>query len=557
MPDATVLPLRRTRAALVLAVVIALPAALAVAATPDRAFAPAGSEPGQLRPHASGLAVSANGAIVTGNTADDEIEVFAHDGTWLRRTAVPGLRAVAVDGEEVLVADAEGVRQLGGALRVVATGVTALAVAGDVILTARPDGIYAGDERFADVSGANGIAVAPGGDVYVSTPTRVHRFSADGAAGADWPAKDVRGIAAAPNGEVLLAQGTLHRVGVFSPEGELRDTHTGMNHVNAVAADCRGTVFALDNSDPRGHVFPVAGAAPPPCLAPPPPPPPSPPPPEPEPQVAVLGEVVEAGPELGRTQRATVREGQVYVGRGKARRALTRRTLLPVGTAIDATEGTVKLEFEPRPGADRDRYGRYMEGEFSDGEFSSHQGTADSIVELHLEGSGVGTSPAQAAATRKKRRVWSTARGKFRTVGRHGAATVRGTRWYIEDRSDGTYFKVSDGSVSVRDFRTGDTRVLHAGESFLARATCVSRRRFWIELQIPVGTRVSRAEVRLGGKRLPIRLNRRALVDLRGRRKGRVSVRILVRLSDGTTLAGTRVYSTCERKRARGDGPPL
>ena len=533
--------------------VLAALTAVAIASAPDGRFAPAGGGAGQLGPHATALTALADGRIVAGNPHDDDVEVFANDGTPLTTHHVPGLRALGTDGTRLLVADADGVRAVGDAADVLsATGVIALAARPGALYTVRADGLYLHDDRIADVAGATGVALEADGDVLVSTGSMVHRFSAGGEHEDQWPAADARGIAVAPNGSVLVAQGTSHRVGVYRTDGELLGTHTGMNGVSAVAADCRGNVFALDNSDPRGHIF-RSGAGSPPCLT---------PAPTPQPTVVVAPEPpAEATPELGRTQRVTVQDGTVYAGKGDKRRRLSGRTIVPVGTSFDTSDGQVKLEFETKPGDDRDTYGRYMEGEFSDGEFTTHQGKGDSLVEIHLEGSGVGagTSKAQASAKRR-RRVWSTAKGRFRTEGRHGTATVRGTKWFTEDRSNGTYFKVEEGTVAVKSFRTGTTILLGPGEDYLAPAPCVSKRRFWIRLRIPAGTTVRDVDVRIGGRKAPLRFGRRvrALVDLRGMPAGKVAVRIKVRLGDGRMLAGTRVYKTCADKEPRdGEPPPL
>jgi hypothetical protein len=68
------------------------------------------------------------------------------------------------------------------------------------------------------------------------------------------------------------------------------------------------------------------------------------------------------------------------------------------------------------------------------------------------------------------RRLRGNTRGRFRTRGRHSAATVRGTIWTVEDRCDGTLTKVRRGRVAVRDFRLRKTIVVRAGKSYLARA---------------------------------------------------------------------------------------
>ena len=51
------------------------------------------------------------------------------------------------------------------------------------------------------------------------------------------------------------------------------------------------------------------------------------------------------------------------------------------------------------------------------------------------------------------RKLWGSGSGNYKTVGSHGAATVRGTIWLVSDRCDGsTHFKVKKGHVVVRDF---------------------------------------------------------------------------------------------------------
>jgi hypothetical protein len=68
------------------------------------------------------------------------------------------------------------------------------------------------------------------------------------------------------------------------------------------------------------------------------------------------------------------------------------------------------------------------------------------------------------------RKLWGSGSGNYKTVGGHGAATVRGTIWLVADRCDGsTLFKVKKGTVVVRDFIKQATVVLEAGESYVAR----------------------------------------------------------------------------------------
>ena len=66
------------------------------------------------------------------------------------------------------------------------------------------------------------------------------------------------------------------------------------------------------------------------------------------------------------------------------------------------------------------------------------------------------------------RRLSGNANGRFRTRGRHSAATVRGTIWVTADRCDGTLTRVKRGRVAVRDLRRRRTVVVRAGKSYLA-----------------------------------------------------------------------------------------
>jgi hypothetical protein len=70
---------------------------------------------------------------------------------------------------------------------------------------------------------------------------------------------------------------------------------------------------------------------------------------------------------------------------------------------------------------------------------------------------------------RARRHLWGSGHGRFRTIGRHGAATVRGTIWLTADRCDGTLVRVRRGKVEVRDFRAKKTVFVRAGHSYFAR----------------------------------------------------------------------------------------
>ena len=187
-------------------------------------------------------------------------------------------------------------------------------------------------------------------------------------------------------------------------------------------------------------------------------------------------------PTLGQTANAKAVKGEVLVGipsRG-ARAAqkgvefvpLEQARSIPMGSFLDTTKGTVALTTA------RNRAGKTQSGQFSAGLFQvlqSRKRSAKGLTELRMKGSAAGfkacnSAGARAALSRRTvRRLRARARGRYRTRGRHSAATVRGTTWTVADRCDGTLTSVTRGEVAVRDFRLKKTIVLTAGKSYLAR----------------------------------------------------------------------------------------
>jgi len=150
---------------------------------------------------------------------------------------------------------------------------------------------------------------------------------------------------------------------------------------------------------------------------------------------------------------------------------LTADSTVPVGAVVDATKGTVELT------SVRDASGQTQTGTFWGGVFEVRQSRRDTVTELALTGGNFSgcrsgrRGKLAAAGSRRTRLLWGRDRGgRFRTRGRHGSATVRGTRWLTEDRCDGTYFKVAQGAIDVRDDGRRKTVRLKRGQSYLAAA---------------------------------------------------------------------------------------
>jgi hypothetical protein len=113
-----------------------------------------------------------------------------------------------------------------------------------------------------------------------------------------------------------------------------------------------------------------------------------------------------------------------------------------------------------------------------EGFFTALQSAGSPVTDLKLRsgdfdalcGSG-GVDIARASANPKSvRHLWASGKGKFRTVGRFAAASIRGTEWETDDRCDGTLITVKTGAVSVFDTVLHTTVVVTAGKSYLAKA---------------------------------------------------------------------------------------
>ena len=74
------------------------------------------------------------------------------------------------------------------------------------------------------------------------------------------------------------------------------------------------------------------------------------------------------------------------------------------------------------------------------------------ITDLKLTEALALPEAASAAAKKpKKRKLWGNGKGTFRTTGKYSAATVRGTKWLVQDSCTTTLTRVTTGAVTVRD----------------------------------------------------------------------------------------------------------
>ena len=140
--------------------------------------------------------------------------------------------------------------------------------------------------------------------------------------------------------------------------------------------------------------------------------------------------------------------------------SLTALDDVPFGATIDTRRGAVVLRARTRRG------GPIETVRLFDGMFAISQST--NVVNFTLN-EPLAKCPKRASAAQKKpksRKLWGDGKGAFRTSGRYSAATVRGTRWLVQDTCKGTLTRVTQGSVSVRAGKK--TVIVRAGRKYTA-----------------------------------------------------------------------------------------
>jgi hypothetical protein len=189
----------------------------------------------------------------------------------------------------------------------------------------------------------------------------------------------------------------------------------------------------------------------------------------PVPQATTPSLAPAATPELGHSVTVATGSGDVLVRLpgGAHPAALRDVAQVPVGSTIDTRHGTVALTSALPDGS-------AQTGHFHGGVFEVRQPIGgQGLTELVLRGPRpvCGARAAATVAKRPPRALWGHDKhGHFRTRASNAVVTVRGTRWYVADRCDGTLTRVTEGSVSVRDLKANRTVLVRAGQSYLARS---------------------------------------------------------------------------------------
>jgi len=194
-----------------------------------------------------------------------------------------------------------------------------------------------------------------------------------------------------------------------------------------------------------------------------------PPPPEPTPTptatptaTAVPTATPTATPPPVRNQSVAAKpEGTVLVKRpGSTKFVPLDPSLIRNGSEVDARKGRVEITTSTNEKA-----------VFYDGIFKVSQSHGITTLTLTEKLAPCPSKKARAAARKPKtRKLWGDGKGKFRTKGQYSAATIRGTKWLVQDGCRFTRTTVSTGTVNVRDDVKKTTIVLRRGKSYTARS---------------------------------------------------------------------------------------
>jgi hypothetical protein len=286
-----------------------------------------------------------------------------------------------------------------------------------------PDG--SGTYDLANVTAVADSTLSGGPEGFVYVPSGSPQFSGPSLLVSEYGADQIAAYQVNGNGDPIVASRRQFITGLDGAEGALLDPVTGD--------------FLFSTFGGGSRVIVVRGfRAPPPQLPP---------------------------PQAGKSVNAFTVRGTVRIRRPGSRRfvELGPGEQIPVGTTVDTLKGRITLVAAGNQTAD------FYSGVFRIGQTSAATPlTTLTLVDRLRCGRAGGASIA--AKGKKKRKLWGDGSGKFRTKGKHSAATVVGTKWLVQDRCDSTLTRVVTGTVSVRDFARRKTVRLTAGKKYVARA---------------------------------------------------------------------------------------
>jgi hypothetical protein len=148
---------------------------------------------------------------------------------------------------------------------------------------------------------------------------------------------------------------------------------------------------------------------------------------------------------------------------GRTRFAPLDPSVIRNGSEVDTRDGVVEIT--------RSDGGK---ARFYDGIFKISQANGITTMTLSQKLTGCPKpkkATARAAAKKPKtRKLWGDGKGKVRTKGSYSAATVRGTKWLVQDTCTSTTTRVTQGVVLVRDLVKQRNVTVRKGGRYTARA---------------------------------------------------------------------------------------
>jgi hypothetical protein len=167
----------------------------------------------------------------------------------------------------------------------------------------------------------------------------------------------------------------------------------------------------------------------------------------------------------GETVTIETKKGKVRVmAPGETRfRLVNGLESVPIQSLVDTTEG--KARIASATPAEEVQSAAFFGGVFRVLQLEGRSLTTMRLFDAEFEP----CSPtAEGTASADANHLWGSGKGSFRTEGSFGAATVRGTIWFVADRCRSTLFKVNRGAVTIRDFPRSRTFTLRAGNAYVA-----------------------------------------------------------------------------------------
>ena len=152
-------------------------------------------------------------------------------------------------------------------------------------------------------------------------------------------------------------------------------------------------------------------------------------------------------PELGRIAVLSADSGTVFVkerGESGFDRLSRKPTEVRMPATVDARRGDARVR-TARGGGRPDNTGVFWEGAFVLRQSSGPRGE----TELKLTGGDARACAPGDDPAAVQRALWGKGNGNYKSKGKHGSGSSRGTKWLTEDRCDGTRIAVDDGLVET------------------------------------------------------------------------------------------------------------